>query len=164
MLRKIIGVMGGGNADDYTARMAYKLGKAIAENGWILLNGGRRAGVMHASAQGAKEAGGLTIGILPDRDRSGASEFIDIPIVTGMVDARNLVNVLSSDVVVACRGSAGTISEVALALKNGKRVILLDFPIQDTFQEYVTRGLLSSAKSVEGVISQIRHYLESHKL
>ena len=153
--------MGGGNVDEPTRRMAYDLGKAIAENGWILLNGGRRAGVMHASAQGAKEAGGLTIGILPDRDRGGASEFIDIPIVTGMADARNLVNVLSSDIVVACSGSAGTISEVALALKNSKRVILLDFPIQDIFQEYLAKGLLSLAKSVEDAISQIRDCFEN---
>jgi len=155
--------MGGANVDHHTRQMAYDLGKAIAENGWILLNGGRRAGVMHASARGAKEAGGLTVGILPDRDRQGASEYIDIPIVTGMADARNLVNVLSSDVVVACRGSAGTISEVALALKNGRRVILLDFPIQSTFQEYLTMGLLSSADSVEDTISIIQDYFDTYR-
>jgi uncharacterized protein (TIGR00725 family) len=160
MLQRIIGVMGGGTADNHTCQMAFDLGKAIAENGWILLNGGRCAGVMHASAQGAKQARGLTIGILPDRDRGAVSEFIDIPIVTGMSDARNLVNILSSDVVVACRGSAGTISEVALALKNSKRVILLDFPIQDTFRQYVNEGLLTSVQSVEEVISHIREYFK----
>jgi len=160
MMQKIIGVMGGATVDNRTRQMAYGLGKAIAENGWILLNGGRRAGVMHASARGAKEAGGLTIGILPDRDRLGASEYIDIPIVSGMPDARNLVNVLSSDVVVACRCSAGTISAVALAFKNGKRVILLDFPIRSTFKAYSAKDLLSSTNTVEEAISQIREYYQ----
>lgn len=160
MHNRIIGVMGGARVDERTAQLAYSLGKAIAENGWILLNGGRRAGVMHASAQGAKEAGGMTIGILPDHNRRAMSEFIDIPIVTGMADARNLINVLTSDVVVACRGSAGTMSEIALALKNGKPVILLDFHVQDVFQEFLSRGQLSVVDSVDEVISRIHHLFQ----
>lgn len=104
---------------------AYQLGKLIAENDWILLTGGRKSGVMDAASRGAKAADGLTIGILPSNDTQGISEAVDIAIVTDLGNARNNINVLSSDVVIACGMGAGTASEVALALKNNKKVILL---------------------------------------
>ncbi len=117
MKKIIIGVMGGGSASDKNMENARQLGRLIAESGWVLLNGGRNAGIMEASARGAKEAEGLTIGILPDKNGSRASNYIDIQIRTGANDARNYYNVLSSDVIVACNGRAGTISEISLALK-----------------------------------------------
>ena len=123
----IVGVMGGGQVDERTSAMAYRLGALIAGNGWILLNGGRAAGVMDASARGAAENGGLTLGILPDETTVHASDHIQIPVCTGMGSARNSINVLSSDVVVACPGSAGTVSEIALALKHGKKVITIGY-------------------------------------
>jgi uncharacterized protein (TIGR00725 family) len=125
MAKTIIGVMGPGGATDKEKSMATELGKQIASNGWTLLTGGRNAGVMHAASQGAHEAGGLTIGILPSSDRKGMSKFVDIPIFTGMGSARNNINILSSDVVVACGTGAGTTSEVMLALKSLKPLILL---------------------------------------
>ena len=64
----IIGVMGGGSASRTDLQHAYRLGELVAGNGWILLNGGRNSGIMEASAKGAFEKGGLTIGILPDDD------------------------------------------------------------------------------------------------
>ncbi len=121
--RPIVGVMGGGTVSQPVYNLAFELGERIAEQGWILLNGGRDAGVMRASSEGAASKGGLTIGILPGGDKSGANPFVQIPIVTNMADARNLINVLSSEVVFACAGGPGTLSEVALALKNGKPVI-----------------------------------------
>ena len=127
MKKTIIGVMGGGSGSVEALQNAHRLGRLIAESGWVLLNGGRNAGIMEASAKGAKEVEGLTIGILPDKDGYRASEYIDIQIRTGANDARNYYNVLSSDVVIACKGRAGTISEIALALKNKKNVILTDF-------------------------------------
>ena len=125
--RPIVGVMGGGTVPQRVYDMAFELGERIAEQGWILLNGGRDAGVMRASSEGAASKGGLTIGILPDGDKSGANPFVQLPIVTNMADARNLINVLSSDVVFACEGGPGTLSEVALALKNNKPVIQVGF-------------------------------------
>jgi len=80
----VIGVMGGGEADERTRDLAYRIGALIAREGWVLLNGGRDEGVMEASAKGARDAGGLTVGVLPDRDTSRASEYIDVPIVTDM--------------------------------------------------------------------------------
>lgn len=154
--RPIIGVMGGGETATGTAmRHGYEVGFLIAQEGWILLNGGRNCGVMDASARGVKEAGGLTIGILPDSDLSRASVYVDIPIVTGLGSGRNNINVLSSDVIIACQGGAGTISEVALALKAGKPVILLDFDVSHIFAEEECQTLMS-ANTAEEVVDMVK--------
>lgn len=126
MHRTIIGIMGPGEqATETQCQDAYELGVAIAQAGWVVLTGGRNAGVMEAACRGAKAAGGLTVGILPGTDERGSSAAIDIPIYTGLGHARNAINVLSSRVVVACGMGPGTVSEVALALKSGKSTILL---------------------------------------
>ena len=126
MSKTIVGVLGPGEgATDEAVRAAFELGQLIAAAGWMLLCGGRSAGVMEAASRGAKEAGGLTIGILPSEDARGASEFVDIAIVTGMGQARNNINVLSSRLLFACGMGAGTASEIALAIKAHKHVILL---------------------------------------
>lgn len=165
MKKTIIGVMGGGEgASQDVCQRAYILGGLIAKEGWVLLNGGRSVGVMEASARGAKEHGGLTVGILPDRNIDLASPYIDIPILTGMGDGRNFFNVLSSDIVVALPGRAGTISEIALALKNGKIVILLDFSIGDFFREYEKAGLLILVSKPEEAISEVKKVLEYREL
>ncbi|HNR65819.1 MAG TPA: TIGR00725 family protein, partial [Atribacterota bacterium] len=137
----IIGVMGGSqfvNPDD--EQYAYQIGVMIAREGWILLNGGRASGIMEASAKGAKDNGGITIGILPVDDADWASQYIDIPIVTGIGMARNIINVLSSDMIVALPGSAGTISEIAIALKYGKVVILFRFDAGDWLKPFQREG------------------------
>lgn len=153
--RLIIGIMGGGTVSPKVAQAAYQLGGMIAKQGWVLLNGGRNAGVMAASAQGAAEQGGTTVGILPDADTSRMADHIHIPICTGMGSARNAINVLSSDIVVACPGGPGTISEIALALKNGKTVITLDIDTGDLFARYQTEGLLVRATTPREVIQHI---------
>jgi len=152
----IVGVMGGGQASARDTDAAYRLGKLIAAQGWVLLNGGRRAGIMDASARGAWEEGGLTIGILPDDNMAGTSDYVSIPILTGMGSARNCINVLSSHVVVACPGGAGTISEIALALKYGKNVILMNFDAGKLFETYVRKGLLHHAGTPEEVVGKIK--------
>ena len=92
MAMTIIGVMGGGSsATAYTCGQARRLGELIANEGWVLLTGGRNAGVMDAASQGAKAAGGLTVGVLPDAHKERLSEHVDIPIVTGMGNARNVI-------------------------------------------------------------------------
>ncbi len=152
----IVGVMGGARVGPEVAAEAYRLGRRIAEQGWVLLNGGRRAGVMDESARGALEAGGLTIGILPGEDRRDASPYIRIPICTGMGGARNNINVLSSDVVVACPGGAGTLSEIALALKNGKRVIVLGETDGDFPMRHLQGHHLIQARNAEEAVNHIR--------
>jgi hypothetical protein len=124
--RPVIGVMGAGNPSSESLAAAHELGKLLAERGWIVLTGGRPLGVMAAASAGAKQIpGSLTVGILPSASGETASH-VDLAIFTGMGDARNAINVLTSDVVVACGiEGPGTLSEIALALKAGKPVILL---------------------------------------
>ena len=137
MSRKIIiGVMGAGDtATQADLDHAYQLGQLIAQQGWVLLTGGRNTGVMDAASRGAKASGGLTLGILPGKDTQGVSPAVDIVIVTDLGNARNNINVLTCDGIIACGMGMGTASEIALALKNGKPVILLTNhqPAQDFF-------------------------------
>lgn len=158
-MHTVIGVMGGAVADEATREHATTLGKLIAEQGWTLLNGGRNAGVMAASAAGAHEVGGLVVGILPDGDRSHAAPDIDIAIPTGLGDARNAVNVLASDVVIALPGGAGTLSEISLALKTGRPVIALGFPLGAAFERYYDSGALADADTPDEAIALARRFL-----
>jgi len=158
----IVGVMGGGSADRKDLDDACALGRLIAENGWILLNGGRDAGIMAASARGAAGAGGITVGILPDADATHAAPHIQIPILTDMGNARNTINVLSSHVVVACPGGAGTLSEIALALKVGRPVVLMNFRAdvdRPPFAVHRRAGRLFRADSPEDAVKTIQKIL-----
>ena len=121
----IIGVMGGGEVPQEISLLARDLGQALATEGWVVLSGGRNAGVMAAVSEGAATAGGWVVGVLPDRDLRRASPHLTLPIRTGLGDGRNIINILSSDVVVALPGGPGTRSEIALALNNNKPLLLL---------------------------------------
>lgn len=160
----VIGVMGSGERGDTALEsLAEELGGAIAGQGWALLNGGRDTGVMDASARGAAAAGGLVVGVLPDDDLDRASRHLTVAIRTGMGDARNAVNVLSSDVVVAMRGGAGTLSEVALALKAGKAVVALGFDPGSGFQSWKESRRLRLVADVPAAISEVRTVLSSEE-
>lgn len=150
----------GENATPDENDMAYDLGKAIAQEGWITLTGGRSFGVMDASLKGASEIGGMTIGILPGDNDKNSSEHAQIKIITSMGSGRNYISVLSSHVIVVLGMAAGTASEVALALKSKKKVILLN---QDEitirfFKNLGSYNVLVS-KTVEETIKHIKDYL-----
>jgi uncharacterized protein (TIGR00725 family) len=104
---------------------AAEVGRLLAERGAVLVCGGL-GGVMEGACRGAKEAGGLTVGILPGADRADANPFVDVVLPTGLGEARNALLVEAADVAIAIGRGYGTLSEVALALKAGKRVIGLD--------------------------------------
>jgi uncharacterized protein (TIGR00725 family) len=127
MRRPVIGVMGASTASATSVAAARELGRMLAERGWIVLTGGRPAGVMAAACAGAKMVpGSLTLGILPTA-AGGVGPDVDVAVFTGMGDARNAINVLTSDAVVACGvESSGTLSEIGLALTAAKPVILLN--------------------------------------
>ncbi len=118
----IIAVCGAGTAGPELERMAEAVGREIALRGQMLACGGM-GGTMQAAARGAKSEDGVTIGILPGFSKDDANEYIDIPIVTGLSEGRNLVLVRTADAVIALPGEFGTLSEIALALKIGKPVI-----------------------------------------
>ena len=158
-MHTIIGVMGGGQADARTCELAREVGRAIAERGWVLLNGGRDCGVMAASAEGAAAAGGLVVGVLPGDDLTGIASGVAIPVLTGMGDARNVVNVLSSRVVIALAGGAGTVSEVALALKASRPVVVVGWDPGETLRR-VGGSRLVIADSAEEAIAAVERLLD----
>ena len=120
--RVCVAVIGEQEASPRAVELAYAVGAELARRGAVVLTGGL-GGVMAAASQGCREAGGLTVGILPGDDPAEANPFVDIPIVTGMGHARNVVLVRSARGVVAVGGSYGTLSEIAIALKLGKPVV-----------------------------------------
>ncbi len=127
MRKRIVGVMGPGKkATKEELVHAEKLGKLIAENDWVLLTGGKNVGVMEAVNKRAKSKKGMTVGISSSKNNDGLSKYVDIPIITGMGSARNNINVLSSDVIIACGLGPGTLSEIALGIKAGRKIILLN--------------------------------------
>ena len=117
-----IGVMGPAHCSAEAYNLAREVGFLIGQKGALLICGGR-SGVMEASARGAREAGGITIGILPGNSAAEANPYIDIPIVTDLGNARNAINVLTSQAIIAIDGSYGTLSEIALAMKCGVPVV-----------------------------------------
>ncbi len=120
--KPMIAVVGAGKCSKKLRDMASIVGKYIAENGGVVVCGGL-GGIMEGAARGAKEAGGLTIGILPSDSKYDANKYIDIAIPTGFGEARNIMVVRAADAVVAFPGKYGTLSEMAFALHAHRRVI-----------------------------------------
>ena len=139
---------------------AYQLGHAIAQQGWVLLTGGRAVGVMEAASQGARSADGLVIGVLPGETPSRMSSAVDIPIVTGMGNGRNVINVLSSQVIIACGLGAGTLSEIALALKLCKPLIVMHVSLEmKTYFQALTSSPVLQADTVGEAIKSVKRFL-----
>lgn len=125
MDHKIIGVIGGGQCSKEIEKLAEEVGAHIALNKGILICGGL-SGVMEAACRGAKKCGGITIGVLPGTHKSDTNEYVDIPIATGMGDARNVIIIRSADAVVAIDGEYGTLSEISFCLKFNTPVVGLN--------------------------------------
>ncbi|UCD19444.1 MAG: TIGR00725 family protein [candidate division WOR-3 bacterium] len=125
MRRKIIAVIGGSEASDKHLKIAEEVGSLIAERGAILITGGM-GGIMSAASKGAKESNGLVIGVLPTVDRESANPYVDIPIVTGLSNARNFIIARTCDCAVAIDGKYGTLSEIAYCLMYDVPVIGID--------------------------------------
>jgi uncharacterized protein (TIGR00725 family) len=162
-MRTVVGVMGGAIASDPVLSDARRMGSLIAESGWVLLTGGRDCGVMAAASAGASAAGGLVLGILPGGSAGDAAPGVDIAIPTGMGDARNAINVLASHVVVALPGGAGTISEIALALKAERPVVALGFPLGGEFGSYYAHGQLVDVGTPEQALAAVKAFLQSEE-
>ncbi len=122
MGRHIIGVIGGREVKKELLIIAEEVGRLIGEMGLLLICGGL-GGVMEAVSKGAKDAGGLTIGILPQETKEQANPYIDIPVATGFGIGRNIIIARTADAIIAIGGEYGTLSEIAFALQLGKPVI-----------------------------------------
>lgn len=122
--RITVSVIGAHEAVPRTAKLAFSVGKMVAEEGAVLVCGGLQ-GLMKESCRGAKAAGGLTIGILPGKDKAEANEFVDIALPTTIGYSRNVMVAASADIVIALPGSYGTESEICYARVYGRPVINL---------------------------------------
>lgn len=120
-----IAVIGGSQVSRKIYNIAYKVGYEIAKNNAILINGGL-SGVMEASSRGAKDNGGLTVGILPGKDKKDANDYVDIPVATGIGEARNVIIINMADGIIAIDGEYGTLSELAFAMKKEKPIVGID--------------------------------------
>ncbi|OGL45333.1 MAG: TIGR00725 family protein [Candidatus Schekmanbacteria bacterium RBG_16_38_11] len=146
-----IGVIGAGECSAKDYKIAYEVGREIANAGAVLVCGGL-VGIMEGACKGAKENKGVTVGILPGDSKKDANPYVDISIVTSLSHARNNLVVRSSDVIIAIKGGYGTLSEIAIALKIGKKVIGIDTwdvseeIIQATDAKDAVRKVLAVAK------------------
>ncbi|ELZ40054.1 hypothetical protein C463_16167 [Halorubrum californiense DSM 19288] len=120
-----VSVIGGSSVDGETAAVAAALGERLAKRGHVVVCGGL-GGVMEAVCRGARAADGETIGILPTNDCEDANPHVTVPIATGMGHARNALVVMNGDAAVAVDGASGTLSEIGLALAQGRPVAGLD--------------------------------------
>ena len=117
----------GHNENGFTpeaAKLAYETGIEVAKSGAVLITGGL-GGVMKSACQGAKDAGGLTVGIIPQNDPSFANEYCDIVIPSGMGLARDFLNALSADGVIMIGGGSGTLSETCAAYMYKKPIVAI---------------------------------------
>jgi uncharacterized protein (TIGR00725 family) len=121
----IIAVIGNSSCSPEEAKLAESVGELLAQRGAIIICGGL-GGVMEAVCRGAKSKGGLTVGILPGQDANTANPWVDVPVVTGIGEARNVAVVKSAQAVIAIGGNYGTLSEIAYALKANIPVIGLN--------------------------------------
>jgi len=124
---------------------ARRVGRTLAEHGAIVLTGGR-GGVMDAAARGAREAGGIVVGVLPDL--SDGSPHLSVRIRTGMGHARNVILVQSADAVVGVGGEFGTLSELAIAIKEGIPVAC--------YRSWDLAGAVACATPEEAALAAIR--------
>ena len=152
-----IGVIGGQFCSEEEERLAYEVGSLLAKQGAIIICGGL-GGVMEAACRGAKEEGGTTIGVLPGPFRGDANPYVDYALATDMGQARNAIIVRTADAVIAVGGEYGTLSEIAMALKMGKKVVALsswEIASKGVPDDKIVRTA-SPEEAVEGVISSGR--------
>lgn len=134
--------------------IAQETGRLIAEEGWVLICGGG-PGIMEAACRGAKQAGGLTVGILPSFDGKEANDFLDVKLTTGLGYARNVLVVRAADAIVAICGEYGTLSEIAFAFNDPKPIVGI--------HTWKIRGL-KQVNSAKQALSYIKKALKCQKI
>ena len=134
-----VAVIGPADADEHVLALAREAGRLLGEAGCMVFTGGL-GGVMAAASEGARAAGALTVGVLPGADAADANEYVAVPIATGMGEARNLVLIRSVEAVIAIGRGYGTLSEIAFALRLGKRLALLE-----SWNEIASQALVASS-------------------
>jgi uncharacterized protein (TIGR00725 family) len=147
------------------AKIAYDTGMEVAKSGAVLVTGGL-GGVMKAACQGAKDGGGITVGIIPQNDSSFANEYCDIVIPSGIGLARDFLNALSGDGVIIIGGGSGTLSETCIAYMYKKPIVAIKNSggiaekYADTYLDYrqnvLITGVSSPMEAVKTLLEKIR--------
>jgi uncharacterized protein (TIGR00725 family) len=137
-----IAVIGGSRAGRQALDTALEVGRLIARSGAVVVCGGL-GGVMEAASRGAREEGGLVIGILPGGSGADANPWVDVPVATGLGYTRNSLVVMNADAVIAVDGEYGTLSEIAYGLIQGKKVVGLG--------TWDVKGVVAAATAEEAV-------------
>jgi uncharacterized protein (TIGR00725 family) len=151
--RPLIGVIGASEASSQGLETAYRVGQLLAEQGAVLVCGGL-GGIMEAASRGCHDAGGEVIGILPGASAATANPYVSLPIVTNLGHARNVLIAHTAQALIAVEGSYGTLSEIAISLKLGKKVFQLqpqtELPGAETLTSVETAVALALAAAEEG--------------
>jgi len=142
MPRRYVAVCGASDATASQLESAREVGRLLAEAGVVVVNGGL-GGVAGAASEGAADAGGTVVGILPDTDRHGVDPHVTISLPSGMGQARNVLIVTAAESVIAIGEGWGTLSEIAVARRLGRPVVALD--------SWSVKGLDSVATPAEAV-------------
>lgn len=108
--------------------LASEMGRMLGGAGYVVCNGGY-GGTMEASARGAKEAGGATIGVLTETFGSDPNRYIDRKIVLKSPVDRLLKLIELGDAYVVLRGGTGTLVELASTWEYMNKGILREKPI-----------------------------------
>jgi uncharacterized protein (TIGR00725 family) len=140
--RPVIAVIGGRKETKALLKEAEETGRLIAEGGAVLISGGL-SGVMKSASNGARLAGGLTVGILPQDDTLGSNRYIDVAVATGLGIGRNVIIARTADALVAIGGGYGTLSEIAFGLQLGKPVVGIS--------SWDIRGVVPAADAADAV-------------
>lgn len=155
MRRRMVGVIGASVATASGLDLAREVGMLIAGTGAVLVCGGL-GGVMQAASQGCHEAGGVVLGLLPGATAADANQFVTIAVPTNMGHARNMIIAHTADILIAVEGEYGTLSEAAIALKLGKRVLTLGggLPLQGVELMATPRQALDEIVKTLGLIQE----------
>jgi len=148
--RPVCAVAGGGACTAEEAAAARETGRLLARAGFVLVTGGL-GGVMEAASRGAREGGGLVLALLPGTEAADANPFVEVAIPTGLGDARNALLAAAGEVLIAVGGGAGTLSEIALALKRGTPVVGLGTWALDAARLPPGAGIRPAASPAEAV-------------
>jgi uncharacterized protein (TIGR00725 family) len=143
-----LSVFGAGDATREQVALAEEVGRRVAEAGVALVTGGL-GGVMDAASRGAARAGGVVVAVLPGTEPGDATADATVVVATGVGHARNLAVAASGEAAIAIGHGYGTLSEIALARKLGRRVVVLDGP--------VIEGTMRAATPAEAVELALRH-------
>jgi len=152
--RIVISVIGGSTISAKVEDLAEAVGKMIAELECVLLCGGL-GGAMEAAAKGAQKAGGMTIGLLPGKDKRDANPYVDIALHTSIGYARNTIVACAADIIVALPGSFGTNSEICYGLVYGRPVVDLgDWNIEGMID---AKNITEAEEKIKKIIKKLQN-------